>query len=354
MLRKVFVVEARNAGGRVEVPIQVCICTPPLKIHYVHDHLECRVGQESTNRIIETFGHLNLVNVTIRPELPKGLFIDTSSAGIFGIPEEPFPRTVFSMLAEARGGCTLESRLSIEVHSGTSHTCWTVDCPPAAASVLAASATKAASSEEDVSVSCAGSADSSSSPLSAKSGESSDPECKTRVPANAEANLGEGLSFDCAPSPVSVKVDPSLAGSFRFTTSIPTLSSTLNPGPVSISEIRDSDFESDQLELLEAQDDSDSSLKFLYRRQRNLVYATGAPIASNTVATQLPSSDIHFLVTPNLPVGLILDSKSGLISGIPQSVAEPRMYTITASTQDQQWKASLQMEVQMVPTPAEM
>ena len=148
--------------------------------------------------------------------------------------------------------------------------------------------------------------------------------------------------------PASLETDPLKTDLFRFTTSLPTLSSTLNPDPVSYLEMTDSVFESELKDSWEAPDAPDSSLKFMYRRQRNLVFAAGVPIVGNAVATQLPSSDFHFIVNPDLPAGLSIDSESGLIYGTPQSVTEPRIYTILASTQGQEWEARLQLEVQEV------
>ncbi|SEB26041.1 kelch repeat-containing protein [Variovorax sp. YR216] len=70
-----------------------------------------------------------------------------------------------------------------------------------------------------------------------------------------------------------------------------------------------------------------SSLRY---QQPNALYATGRPITPN-----LPSSTggpiTNFFATPSLPLGLSIDTATGVISGTPQGTSAATDYTVTGS-----------------------
>lgn len=296
--------------------LQICVCSPPLQIHYLHEHLQCVVGVESTNQVAETFEHLQISKVSVTPDLPRGLSVHMNTASIFGCPRQQFPPTVFRVRAEAHGGCTLESSIVIEVLQSESPS-------------LAFGPERWPTLVEESALS-----------ESTDMGSALDSDFLRAAP--------EAFTNAASPRETMTLADSRLEPASLFASTLPTLTSTLNPDAAH--EMSVHTLASTPLPLPQAVEcaDKDQSLRLAYKRQRNLVYTVDVAIASNAVATELPHSGVLFHVLPSLPDGLVLDRRTGSIAGIPTHAAGLQEYVVTAARQECSWKAVLQLEVQEV------
>ena len=276
-----YTVTAANAGGSATVTLRITVSTvtdmAPAELSYTTNPASYTVGFAiSSNSPFSKGGVVN--NYSITPALPVGLSLDTRTGVISGGPAEPSAARDYMVTATNSGGSTTATLRIIVEDAAPSALSYATN--PAIYTVGVAIADNVPSSTGGVVVAY------SITPV---------------LPAGLSLDTGSGV-ISGTPS------EPSAVTHYMVT-------ATNSGGSTAAT-----------LQII-VEDAAPSALSYA---TNPAIYTVGEAITDNA-----PSSTggavVAYSITPVLPVGLSLDTKTGVISGTPAERGQAREYTATAT-----------------------